>query len=397
MLRKKTEEDITLAGKKIIMRVDFNVPLDADGNVKDDSRIRAALPTINYILEKGAALILMSHLGRPKGEKKPEFSLKPAFDRLKSLVSAPVKMAPDCIGPDAESAAAELKAGEILLLENLRYYKAETNNDPEFSKQLASLAEIYVNDAFGAAHRAHASTEGITKFMATSVAGFLMKKEIDYLENALEDPKRPFIAILGGAKVSDKIPVIERLLDKVDTLLIGGGMCFTFLKAQGMDIAASKLEEDRIEQSAQLLKLAVEKKKNLVLPVDVVAADKFDAAAATQTVDADKIPAGWMGLDIGPKSVELFSKYISECKTVVWNGPMGVFEMEAFAAGTKAVADAIAKNADCISIVGGGDSASAINNMGLHDKFTHISTGGGASLELLEGKALPGVEALNDK
>lgn len=396
MLNKKTVRDIDLAGKKVIMRVDFNVPLDETGAITDDARIQAALPTIHYILEHGAALILMSHLGRPKGEPKPEFSLKPAFERLKQLVSAHVFMVQDCVGPEAEAAAAKLESGQILLLENLRFHKQETDNDSDFSKALASLADVYVNDAFGAAHRAHASTAGITAHISPCVAGLLMVKEIEYLENAVSNPQRPFAAVLGGAKVSDKIPVIERLLDTVDTLIIGGGMAFTFLKAKGCEVGASKLEAEQVETAARLMKLAQEKNRTLLLPVDVAAADKFAEDADIITVAADAIPADRMGLDIGPLTCETFTRALSGCRTIVWNGPMGVFEMAPFAAGTLAVARAIADNENCVSIVGGGDSAAAVKQMGLADKFTHISTGGGASLELLEGKILPGLAALDD-
>lgn len=396
MLNKKTVRDVDLSGKKVIMRVDFNVPLDETGAITDDARIRAALPTIQFVLNRCAALILMSHLGRPKGEPKPEFSLAPACERLRQLVSAPVFMAPDCVGPEAEAAAARLKPGQILLLENLRFHKQETDNDPEFSKALASLADVYVNDAFGAAHRAHASTAGITAHISPRVAGLLMVKEIEYLENAVTNPQRPFAAVLGGAKVSDKIPVIERLLDIVDTLIIGGGMAFTFLKAKGCETGASKLEPEQIETAARLMQLAEQKNRALLLPEDVVAADRFAEDADIITVAADAIPADRMGLDIGPLSCETFTRALSDCRTIVWNGPMGVFEMAPFAAGTLAVARAIAENANCVSIVGGGDSAAAVRQMGLADKFTHISTGGGASLELLEGKTLPGLAALDD-
>jgi phosphoglycerate kinase len=396
MLQKKTVEDIELSGKKVIMRVDFNVPLDDASAVTDDGRIRAALPTIQYILDKGAALILMSHLGRPKGESDPAFSLKPAADRLAELVSAPVSMAADCIGDAVAQAAAALQPGSILVLENLRFHNGEKKNDSEFAGRLAALADVYVNDAFGAAHRAHASTEGITQHMSPCVAGFLMKKEIEYLENTIANPQRPFTAVLGGAKVSDKIPVIEHLLDLVDSLIIGGGMAFTFLKAMGCEVGASKLEPDFVDQARRLMELAQSKGKQLLLPVDVLAADKFDEAADVVTVSVDAIPADRMGLDIGPMSVDAFTRVLSQARTVVWNGPMGVFEMKPFAEGTRQIAVAIAANTQCISIVGGGDSAAAVKQMGLADRFTHISTGGGASLEMLEGKTLPGLAALDD-
>jgi len=395
MLKKKTVKDIDIKGRRVIARVDFNVPIGEGGKITDDLRIRAALPTIEYILAQGASLVLTSHLGRPKDAPDPKFSLRPVFEHLKTLVKAPVFFADDCIGADAAHKAAALKPGEVLLLENLRFHKGEKKNDPEFVKKLAALGDVYVNDAFGAAHRAHASTEGITKAIPVSVAGFLLKKEIDYLENTLENPARPFLALLGGAKVSDKIPVIERLLDKVDAVLVGGGMAFTFLKAQGLEIGDSKCEDDRIENAKYLLDLAKKKNVDLLLPVDVVAADEFKEDAKKQTVPASSIPAGWMGLDIGPETVKLFADRIAGCKTIVWNGPMGVFEFDAFAQGTLEIAKAIG-GADCVSIVGGGDSAAAIKKIGLSDRFTHISTGGGASLEMLEGKKLPGVEALND-
>jgi len=396
MLEKKTVEEVDLEGKKVIARVDFNVPIDDGGKITDDLRIRAALPTIEYVLSHGASLILMSHLGRPKGEPSPEFSLKPVHVHLSSLIDNDVYFTGDCVGDEVRDKAAGLKAGEVLLLENLRFHKGEKDNDPDFAKQLASLADVYVNDAFGTAHRAHASTQGITRFLQPAVAGFLLKKEIDYLENALENPKRPFVAILGGAKVSDKIMVIDRLLDKVDTILVGGGMAFTFLKAQGKEIGNSKCEEDRLEDARGLIEKARKKGTGLLLPGDVVVADDFREDAEHRTVSVDEMPEGWMGLDVGPETVKAFSEKISECGQVVWNGPMGVFEFEEFAKGTEAVARAIA-GTECISIVGGGDSAAAVKKMGLAGDFTHISTGGGASLEMLEGKKLPGVEALTDK
>ena len=396
MLNKKTVENIDPSGNKVIMRVDFNVPLDESGHVTDDARIQAALPTINNLLGRGAALILMSHLGRPKGEPDPAFSLRPAKARLAELVDTSVSMAPDCVGPEVEQAAAGLAPGNILVLENLRFHAGEKKNDPEFAKALAGLADMYVNDAFGTAHRAHASTEGITKHISPCVAGLLMKKEIEYIENALEDPGRPFVAILGGAKVSDKIPVIERLLDIVDSLLIGGGMAFTFLKARGGEVGDSKLEPDMLDTAARLMQLAKDKGKALLLPEDVAAADAFSEDADVQMTAADAIPEGRMGLDIGPATSEAFAGVVSGARTVVWNGPMGVFEMKPFAAGTEAVARAIAGNEQCTSIVGGGDSAAAIAALGLRHAFTHISTGGGASLEMLEGKTLPGLAALDD-
>ncbi|MEW5947499.1 MAG: phosphoglycerate kinase [bacterium] len=395
MLRKKTIEDVNLEGKRVIARVDFNVPLDENRRVANDLRIRAAVPTIEHVLSRGAPLVLMSHLGRPGGRRDPKFSLAPVFERLGTLIGAPLKMAPDCVGDEVKGLALGLSPGAALLLENLRFHEEETRNDEGFARELASLADVYVNDAFGAAHRAHASTEGITRFVGASVAGFLMKKEIDYLENALENPRRPFTAVLGGAKVSDKISVIERLLDRVDVMLIGGGMCFTFLKALGGEVGNSKLEEDRLDEARRILRLAREKGKEFLLPADVVAASAFSETAETRMVPVDSIPAGWMGLDIGEETAETYRRKIMESGTVLWNGPMGVFEMKPFAAGTRALADAVAESG-CVSIVGGGDSAAAVYEMGFEDRITHISTGGGAALELLEGRKLPGVEALDD-
>ncbi|QRN82130.1 phosphoglycerate kinase [Chloroflexota bacterium] len=391
MFNKKMVTDFDVKGKRVLVRVDFNVPLK-DGQVADDTRIKAALPTINYLVENGAAVVLCSHLGRPKGEAKPEFSLKPVAEYLGGLISAPVKYAEDCIGPKADEAAAALKAGKVLVLENTRFHAGEKKNDPEMAKALASLAELYVDDAFGTSHRAHASNVGVTEYLPAA-AGFLLEKEIQYLGNTIADPKRPFVAILGGAKVSDKIGVIENLLDKADKILIGGGMANTFFKAQGFDMADSLVEEDALETAKMLLAKAGGK---LVLPVDVVIADAFAEDANAKTMDLGDVPAGWRILDIGPKTVAAFDEIISKAGTVVWNGPMGVFEFDKFAKGTFAVADALAKS-DAISIVGGGDSASAIQKSGLADKITHISTGGGASLEMLEGKVLPGLAALNDK
>ena len=391
MFNKKMVTDFDVKGKKVLVRVDFNVPLK-DGKVADDTRIKAALPTIDYLLEQGAAVILCSHLGRPKGEAKPEFSLKPVAEYLGGLISAPVEFAEDCIGAKADAAAAELKPGEVLVLENTRFHAGEKNNAPEMAKALASLAELYVDDAFGTSHRAHASNVGVTEYLPAA-AGFLLEKEIQYLGNTIADPKRPFVAILGGAKVSDKIGVIENLLEKADKILIGGGMANTFFKAQGYDMADSLVEADALETAKMLLAKAGGK---LVLPVDVVIADDFSAEANARTMDLGDVPAGWRILDIGPKTVEAFDAIISKAGTVVWNGPMGVFEFDKFAKGTFEIAEALAKS-DAISIVGGGDSASAIKKSGLADKITHISTGGGASLEMLEGKVLPGLAALNDK
>ena len=391
MFNKKTIRDIDVNGKKVLVRVDFNVPLK-DGVVGDDTRIRGALPTIQYLLDKGAAVILCSHLGRPKGEVNPKYSLKPVAEYLKGLVSNPVYFADDCIGESAKKAAAELKPGEILVLENTRFYKGEEKNDLELAKGLAELADLYVNDAFGTAHRAHSSTEGVTHFKP-GVAGFLLEKEIQYLSSAVENPKRPFVAILGGAKISDKIGVIKNLLNKADKVLIGGGMANTFFAAQGYDMADSLVQEEALDTAKEILAAGSDK---LVLPVDMVIADAFDNNAQKKTVDAGNVPAGWRVLDIGEKTVELYSKLVADAATVVWNGPMGVFEMPEFAKGTFAVAKAVA-DSSAISIIGGGDSVAAIQESGLADKVTHISTGGGASLEMLEGIVLPGVAALEDK
>ena len=391
MFNKKMITDLDVRGKKVLVRVDFNVPIK-EGTIGDDTRIKAALPTIQYLLDNGAAVILCSHLGRPKGEPDPQFSLKPVAEYLGTLIDAPVSFAEDCIGEKAETAAAVLQPGQVLVLENTRFHAGEKKNDPEMSKQLASLADLYVNDAFGSAHRAHASTAGVTDYLP-SAAGFLLEKEIKYLGNTIASPERPFVAILGGAKVSDKIGVIENLLDKADQILIGGGMANTFFKAQGFDMADSLVEGDAIETARGLLDKAEGK---LMLPVDMVVANAFDAEANSKTMDVGDVPAGWRILDIGPKTVDAFDDVIAKAGTVVWNGPMGVFEFDKFAKGTFEIAEALARS-NAISIVGGGDSASAINKSGLADKITHISTGGGASLEMLEGKELPGLAALDDK
>ncbi len=391
MFNKKTVRDIDVNGKKVLVRVDFNVPLK-DGVVGDDTRIRGALPTIQYLLDNGAAVILCSHLGRPKGEVNPKYSLKPVAEYLKGLVSNPVYFADDCLGESAKEGAANLKPGEILVLENTRFYKGEEKNDLDMAKGLADLADLYVNDAFGTAHRAHASTEGVTHFKP-GVAGFLLEKEIQYLSSAVEDPKRPFVAILGGAKISDKIGVIKNLLNKADKVLIGGGMANTFFAAQGYDMADSLVQEEALDTAKEILAAGSDK---LVLPVDMVIANAFDNDAEKKTVETGNVPAGWRVLDIGEKTVELYSNLVSTAATVVWNGPMGVFEMPEFAKGTFAVAKAVA-DSNAISIIGGGDSVAAIQESGLADKVTHISTGGGASLEMLEGLVLPGVAALEDK
>jgi phosphoglycerate kinase len=391
MFNKKTVRDVDVRGKRVLVRVDFNVPLK-DGKVSDDTRIQAALPTLRYLMDHGAHLILCSHLGRPKGEYDASLSLKPAADRLAELLDQPVAFAADCIGEQAREAAAKLKDGDVLVLENTRFHAGEKKNDPDFAQQLASLAEIYVDDAFGSAHRAHASTEGVTRYLP-AVGGFLMEKELKFLGDALSNPEHPFVAILGGAKISDKIGVVERLLSLADKLLIGGGMANTFLAAQGHDMAASLVETDSLEKARELLSKAGRK---LLLPVDLVAAEAFEADAVYKVVPVDAVPEGWQALDIGPQTSQSFANAIRDAKLVVWNGPMGVFEFEAFAVGTRAIAKAVA---DCkgTTIVGGGDSAAAVRQAGLTDAMTHVSTGGGASLEFLEGKTLPGVAALQDK
>jgi len=391
MFDKKTIEDIDVDGKKVLVRVDFNVPIK-DGAVGDDTRIKAALPTINYLLDHGAAVILCSHLGRPKGEPDPKYSLRPVANYLSGLLDRPVAFAESCIGPEAEEAAQKLDKGQVLLLENTRFIPGETKNDPEVARQLASLADIYVNDAFGSAHRAHASTEGVANYLP-AVAGFLMEKEIKYLGQAIADPKRPFVAILGGAKISDKIGVIRNLLKKADQILIGGGMANTFFKAQGYPVGDSLVEEEALETARELLG---EGREHLRLPVDVVIADRFDAEADSKVMAMGPVPDGWRILDIGPQTVASYSKTIAGAGTVVWNGPMGVFEFPRFAAGTVEMAEAVAESR-ATSIIGGGDSVAAINQAGLQDQITHISTGGGASLEMLEGITLPGLAALQDK
>ena len=392
-MNKKTVKDINVTGKRVLVRCDFNVPLDGD-RITDENRINGAMPTIQYLVDNGAKVILCSHLGRPKGEFNMKYSLAPVAKRLSEKLGKEVKLSKDVIGEDAKAIAASLNDGDVMLLENVRFHKEEEKNVPEFAKELASMADIYVNDAFGTAHRAHASTAGVADYLP-AVAGFLIGKELDIMGKALENPARPFVAILGGAKVSDKIGVINNLIEKVDALIIGGAMAYTFMVAQGKDVADSLLEKDKVELAKELIEKAAAKGVKLLLPVDTVVADKFDNDANTQVVSGD-FPAGWQGLDIGPKSVELFSETIKTAKTVIWNGPMGVFEMANFAVGTKAIAAAMAES-DAVTIIGGGDSAAAVQQLGFADKMSHISTGGGASLEFLEGLELPGIACLEDK
>ncbi len=397
-MAKLTIEHLNFKDKKALVRCDFNVPLDEKQQITDDRRIKASLPTIKKILADGGSLILMSHLGRPKGEKIPEMSLKPVAVRLSELLEKDVMLAPDCIGEETQKLKDDLQKGRILLLENLRYHKEETKNDENFARQLAQGADIYVNDAFGTAHRAHASTAGVTKFFDQAAAGYLIEKELKYLGNAVDNPVRPMVAILGGAKISGKIDVIKSLFEKVDTLIIGGGMAYTFYKSKGYEIGTSLLEEDKVALAGEILNEAEDKNIDLIIPVDVVVADDFNNEAKTEVVPVDRIPADYMGLDIGPKTIDLFSEKIKAAKTIVWNGPVGVFEMPNFANGTRKVAEAIAEATagGAVSVIGGGDSAAAISQFGMDEQFTHISTGGGASLEFLEGKVLPGIAALTD-
>jgi phosphoglycerate kinase len=390
-MNKKTVKDIDLKGKRVLMRVDFNVPMQ-DGKVTDDKRIKASLPTIKYVLDQSASLILMSHLGRPKGGPDPEFSLRPAAEVLSSHLGIPVKMAPDTVGPEVEAMAKELKPGEVLMLENTRFHKGEEKNDLDLAKQMAALGDVYVNDAFGSAHRAHSSTEGVARFLP-AVSGFLMEQELEYLGRAVANPEHPYIAILGGAKISDKINVVESLLTKADKLIIGGGMANTFLAAQGLNMQDSLVEKESLETAKSIMEKSGDK---LILPVDAVIADKFDAEANTQIVDVDKIPSGWRMLDVGPKTLELYKQALNGAKLIVWNGPVGVFEMPKFAEGTFALAKLLA-DSGATTVIGGGDSASAVKKAGVAKQMTHVSTGGGASLEFLEGKELPGVAALMDK
>ncbi|MDR0314609.1 MAG: phosphoglycerate kinase [Oscillospiraceae bacterium] len=394
VLNKKTVRDIDVSSKKVLVRCDFNVPLK-DGKITNDKRISASLPTIDYLIKNNAKVILCSHLGRPKGQVNPEFSLRPVADRLGELLGKEVKMADDVIEGSAQSLSSSLKDGEVMLLENVRFHKEETENDQEFSKSLASLADIYVNDAFGTSHRAHSSTTGVASFLP-AVCGFLIQKEIEFINNAVNDPKRPLVAILGGAKVSDKIGVITELLNKVDTLIVGGGMAYTFIKAMGYNVGTSLCEDDKLQLASELMEKAKAASVEFLLPVDIHIADAFDENAADAFVDFDKIPDDWNGLDIGPLSSQLFAKAISSAGTIVWNGPMGVFEWDKYSNGTVEIAKAVAASG-AISIIGGGDSTAAVYKFDLADKMSHISTGGGASLELLEGMELPGIAALNDK
>ncbi len=394
-LNKKSVEDIDVAGKRVLVRCDFNVPFDGEGKISDPKRIDEALRTIRYLIDHHAKVILCSHLGRPKGEFNPKYSLAPVAEYLSKVLGQPVQMAKDVIGDSAKAICTSLKEGEVALLENVRFHKEEEKNDPEFSKALASLAEIYVNDAFGTAHRAHASTAGVAAYLP-AVCGYLIQKEITVMGGALANPKRPFVSILGGAKVSDKIGVISNLLDKVDTLIIGGGMAYTFMKALGYSIGTSICEDDKLELAQEMMAKAKEKNVKFLIPLDNVVADKYDENADHKVSDSDQIPDGWMGLDIGPKTQALFTSALVGSGTVVWNGPMGVSEWKNFAAGTEAVAKAVAESG-AISIIGGGDSAAAVEQLGFADKMTHISTGGGASLEFLEGLELPGIACLNDK
>ena len=400
-MSKRTVADLSesdLAGKRVLVRADLNVPLDDNGQITDDTRIRAALPTIQDLINKGAKVILSSHLGRPKGQVKESLRLTPIANRLSELLGQTVIKTDDCVGEAVAAQINGLENGQVALLENLRFYAGEEKNDPEFTKQLASLADVYVNDAFGTAHRAHASTEGVTHYLKPSVAGYLIEKELQYLQSAIENPQKPLAAIIGGSKVSSKIGVIETLLDKVDKLLIGGGMIFTFYKARGLSVGKSLVEEDKLELAKSLEAKAKERGVDLLLPTDVVVADNFAPDANSQTVSIDAIPDGWMGLDIGPDSVKLFQDALSDCKTVIWNGPMGVFEFDKFAVGTEAIAHSLADltKTGATTIIGGGDSVAAVEKVGVAEQMSHISTGGGASLELLEGKELPGIAALDD-
>ncbi len=397
-MKKLSIDQLELKDKRVLVRVDFNVPLDENLNITDDRRIEASLPTIKKIIKDGGKAILMSHLGRPKGKVNPKYSLTPAAKRLGELLGRVVKLAPDCVGDDVKKIVGDMKDGDVVLLENLRFHEEEEKNDPEFAKKLAELGDVYVNDAFGSAHRAHASTEGVTKFISKNAAGYLMQKELDYLGSAISNPARPYCAILGGAKISGKIDVIMNLLDKVDTMIIGGGMAYTFYKAQGKEIGKSLLEEEKIGLAKELLEKVAKSKVKFLMPKDVVVAEEFKNDSPSVVVSIDNIPADKMGLDIGPETIKLFNEELLKSKTIIWNGPMGVFEMDNFAKGTFAIAETLveATKNGAITIIGGGDSAAAISKAGLDDKVSHVSTGGGASLEFLEGKVLPGVAALSE-
>ena len=398
-MAKRTINDYSFAGKKVLMRCDFNVPLNESLEITDDRRIESSLPSINKVLKDGAGLVLCSHLGRPKGQAKPEFSLKPVAKKLSGLLGKSVVLAPDCVGSEVNKIKKDLKPGQVVLLENLRFHNEEEKNDPDFAKQLAQGFDVFVNDAFGTAHRAHASTEGVTHYINESLAGYLIEKELKYLGEAIETPARPLLAILGGAKISGKIDVIKSLFDKVDLLIIGGGMTYTFFKSMGMEIGTSLFEADRVDMAGELLKEAKKRSVEILLPVDLVIADKFDNDAKTRVVPINKIPAEWMALDIGPETIKIFGDKIKTSKTIVWNGPMGAFEMPTFSVGTRKVAESMvaATKKGATTVIGGGDSAAAVTQFGLDEGITHISTGGGASLEYLEGKILPGIEALTEK
>ena len=394
-MNKKSIKDVDIAGKRVLMRVDFNVPLDKQQNITDDNRIRAALPTIRYIIGQNAKLILISHLGRPKGAIKPEFSLKPVVLHLSALLGRPIRMLKDCVGPEVEQAVSSMGDSDVLLLENLRFHKEETDNDPAFAKKLSLLGDIFVNDAFGTCHRAHASTEGVTHYLE-SVSGFLVEKEIEYFHKILTQPEKPFVFLLGGAKVADKIPVIENMMDKADTIIIAGAMAYTFMKVEGVDIGLSRFEPEMTDIVRAILDKAKAKGIEIILPIDHVVTDNIETAVHVQPTEGEAIPEGWIGVDIGRKTIELFKGVLSKAKTIVWNGPVGIFENDRFAHGTKALAGIIS-DSSAISVIGGGDTAAAVAKFGVSDKMSHISTGGGASLEYLEGKTLPGIAALSDK
>jgi 3-phosphoglycerate kinase len=394
-MNKKSIKDIDVTGKRVLMRVDFNVPLDKEQDVTDDNRIRAALPTITYILEKGARLILMSHLGRPNGEQRPEYSLRPVAGALSKLLGRPVKMLDDCIGDEARKAVSAMSGGDIVMLENLRFHKEETANDKDFSKELASLGDVFVNDAFGTCHRAHASTEGVTHYLE-SVSGLLVEKEIEYFQKVLTGPDTPFVFLLGGAKVADKIPVIENMMDKAGVIIIGGAMAYTFMKVKDIDTGSSRVEQEMMDTARVIIEKAGKKGVEIILPIDHVVTDNIETGSNIRITDGEQIEKGFMGVDIGPKTINLFIEELKTAKTIVWNGPVGIFENDSFANGTKALAAAIALSG-AVSVIGGGDTAAAVAKFGVADKISHISTGGGASLEYLEGKALPGITALADK